>query len=401
MFDIVARMLKRGPPLTQGEKPVLFAIVMKIGILGGGQLGRMLLQAGASFDARSFVMDKESDCPAAHLCHRFVAGDIMDYDDVMRFGRGLDAVTIEIESVNEEALKDLASGGTRVYPDHQALRTIKDKARQKEFLAGHGIPTAPFTLTNDLSELADKSDWLPAVHKVAVGGYDGKGVRLLTEKADISKGFDQKAVLEKQIGIVKELSVIVSMNERGELAMYPPTEMVFDARLNLLDYQIAPARLPKETLWKAEAIAMTTVKKLKSPGIFAVELFVDNKNEVLVNEIAPRVHNSGHHTIEASYCSQFQMVWRLLLGLPLGNPKPILPSAMVNLIGSEGHVGTPVYEGLDKALSLGGTFVHLYGKKETRPGRKMGHVTILGNDYAELAHKARSVKETLRTVAQG
>lgn len=373
---------------------------MKIGILGGGQLGRMLLQAGINYVVETFVLENDTQCPAAHLCTHFIKGDIRDFDTVYNFGKHLDAITIEIESVNVDALEKLQSEGVRVYPSPAALRIIKNKISQKLFYKGHNIPTADFKITERLNEVQNYQDFLPAVHKLAEGGYDGKGVVLMQEAADIENGFDLPSVLEKMIPVQKEIAVIVAKADNGETVIYPPAEMVFDTRYNLLDYQLSPARIPKEIFWKVEAIALTVVRELKSPGIFAIELFVDKNNDVLVNEVAPRVHNSGHHTIEGNYCSQYDMLWRILLQLPLGNPDAILPSALVNLVGEEGYVGKALYDGMQEVLKLNNTFVHLYGKTQTKPGRKMGHVTILGNDYTELTHTAHKVKSLLKVFSE-
>ena len=373
---------------------------MKIGILGGGQLGRMLLQAGINYVAETFVLENDEHCPAAHLAHHFIKGDIRDYDTVYNFGKQLDAITIEIESVNVDALERLQNEGVRVYPSPASLRIIKNKITQKQFYKEHGIPTADFKITNQLKELQQYKNFLPAVHKIGEGGYDGKGVQIMLDETDMEKGFDHPSVLEKMIPVQKEIAVIVAVNDKGETAIYPPAEMVFDTRYNLLDYQLSPARIAKEVLWKVEAIALKVVRELKSPGIFAVELFVDKNNDVLVNEIAPRVHNSGHHTIEGNYCSQYDMLWRILLQLPLGNTAAILPSAIVNLVGAEGYVGKAIYAGLNDVLKLNNAFVHLYGKIQTKPGRKMGHVTILGNDYTELTHTAHKVKNILQVVSE-
>lgn len=373
---------------------------MKIGILGGGQLGRMLLQAGINYVVETFVLENDEHCPAAHLCHHFTKGDIRDFDTVYTFGKQLDAITIEIESVNVDALEQLQREGVRVYPYPAALRIIKNKITQKQFYKEIDIPTSEFKITNGLSDLRNLESFLPAVHKIGEGGYDGKGVQLMNEVRDLEMGFNEPAVLEKLVAIQKEIAVIVAVSDTGETTIYPPAEMVFDTRYNLLDYQISPARLDKEVFWKVEAIALKVVRELKSPGIFAVELFVDKKKDVLVNEIAPRVHNSGHHTIEGNFCSQFDMLWRILLQLPLGNTAAVLPSALVNLVGEEGYNGVAVYEGLKKVLTLNNVFVHLYGKLQTKPGRKMGHVTVLGNDYTELTHTAHKVKNMLQIVSE-
>lgn len=373
---------------------------MKVGILGGGQLGRMLLQAAANYVVETFVLENDEHCPAAHLCHHFVKGDIKDFDTVYRFGKQLDALTIEIENVNVDALEQLEKEGVKVYPRPSAIRTIKNKIVQKEFYKFHQLPTSNFIITQNLAELQRNESFLPAVHKLGEGGYDGKGVQILNDRTEISKGFDAPAVLEKKVAVKQEIAVIVAMDQQGETAVYPATEMIFDPVLNLLDYQVSPALLPDKVLWKAEAMAVKVVKELQSPGLFAIELFVDKNNDVLINETAPRVHNSGHHTIEANYCSQYDMLWRIMLGYPLGNTEAILPSAIVNLIGAEGHSGPAHYAGLEQVMSMENAFVHLYGKTHTKPGRKMGHVTIMSNSHQELTHKANKIKHTLKVVTR-
>jgi 5-(carboxyamino)imidazole ribonucleotide synthase len=369
--------------------------MLKIGILGGGQLGRMLLQAAVNYPVETFILEDDAECPAAHLCHHFIKGDIKNFDAVYNFGKTLDAITVEIENVNVDALEKLESEGVKVYPRPSVLKTIKNKILQKQYYQQHLIPSSEFIITNNLAELDQQKNFLPAVHKVGEGGYDGKGVQLLRTKEDLAKGFDKPSVLEKMVPIHKEIAQMVAINEKGETALYPPVEMLFDPSLNLLDYQLCPAELSTQTLYKVEAIALTTVRHFKSPGIFAVEMFVDKDGNVLVNETAPRVHNSGHHTIEAHYSSQFDMLWRLMLDYPLGNTDAILPSIMVNIIGAEGFSGDVKYEGLEEVLKIENAFVHIYGKKQTKPGRKMGHVTILSKEKQELIHQSTKVKRTL------
>ena len=371
----------------------------KAGILGGGQLGRMLLQAAANYPVETFVMENDAECPAAHLCQHFTKGDITNYEDVYNFGKNLDAITIEIESVNIDALKKLESEGVKVYPRPAALEIIKNKITQKNFYKENQIPTSPFVVTHHKDELQKHLDFLPAAHKLAMGGYDGRGVEILKNENDCAKGFNEEAVLEKLVNLKKELSIIVAIGEDGKNAIYQPVEMVFNNDFNLLEYQLCPANIVEKILWKAEAIALTVVKNLQSPGIFAVELFVDIDDNVLVNETAPRVHNSGHHTIEAAFSSQFDMLWRIILGYPLGYTKSIINSAMVNLIGEENNRGIAVYQNLEEVLKIENVFVHIYGKKETRPGRKMGHVTILSNERQELIHIANKVKQLLKVTA--
>jgi len=370
--------------------------MIKAGILGGGQLGRMLLQEAANYPVETWVLENDAGCPAAHLCNHFVRGDIRDYETVLSFGRQVDCLTIEIEHVNVEALEQLESEGIRIYPRPATLRIIQDKILQKEFYARHNIPSAEFHVIQSAAELTNHHAFLPAVQKLGKGGYDGRGVQMIRRPEDIALGFDAPSVLEKMIPVKKELALMVALNNKGEAAIFPPVEMVFDPLLNLLDYQLCPAELPEKTFWKAEAIALSVARNLQSPGLFAVELLMDAEQNIFVNETAPRVHNSGHHTIEAHYSSQFDMLWRIMLDYPLGNTDAILPSAMLNLLGEEGYKGRAVYEGIGDCLAVENAFVHIYGKEETKPGRKMGHVTIISKERAELLHQARKIKHTLK-----
>jgi 5-(carboxyamino)imidazole ribonucleotide synthase len=374
--------------------------MVKAGILGGGQLGRMLLQAAINYPVETFVMENDAACPAAHLCHHFTKGDITNFDDVYNFGKTLDVLTIEIENVNEDALQKLEEQGIKVFPKPSALKIIKNKITQKEFYKTIEVPSGEFVVTNRKADLEQHKDFLPAVHKLAQGGYDGKGVQILKTEADFDNAFDAPAVLEKMVDIKKELSMIIAVSQTGETVIYEPVDMVVDQRLNLLNYQISPAVIPEKVMWKAEAVALKVVKDLKSPGIFAVELFADHNDNIWVNETAPRVHNSGHHSIEACYSSQFDMLWRVLLNYPLGNTDHILPSAIVNLVGEEGHTGEAYYEGLQDILAMDNVFVHIYGKKQTKPGRKMGHVTILSCEPQELLHKANQIKHGLKVITK-
>ncbi|MFN5363691.1 MAG: 5-(carboxyamino)imidazole ribonucleotide synthase [Bacteroidota bacterium] len=373
--------------------------MLKAGILGGGQLGRMLLQAAANYPVITHVMEKSVDCPAGHLCHDFTAGDITNEEQVYAFGKGLDVLTIEIERVNVAALERLHAEGVRVVPHPAVIKTIQKKITQKAFYVEHSIPTPEYVITQTAAELSRLTDRLPAVHKLSEGGYDGRGVQVLRKQEELSLAFDAPAILEKMIDIRRELSMLVACSEQGELAVYPPVEMMVDPYLNQLDYQISPAILPDEVYWKAEAIAVKVVQSFKSAGLFAVELLVDANHDVWVNETAPRVHNSGHHTIEGNYSSQFDMLWRILLNYPLGNTDPVLTSAMVNLVGAADFSGKAIYEGLEQVLSMDHCFVHIYGKEETRPGRKMGHITVMHNDRSELLHLCNKIKHTVRVIA--
>jgi 5-(carboxyamino)imidazole ribonucleotide synthase len=373
--------------------------MQKTGILGGGQLGRMLLQQAANYPVETYILENDPECPAAHLCHHFIRGDIRSYDDVYNFGKNLDAITIEIESVNVEALEKLESEGVKVYPQPAILRLIKNKILQKEFYKNHDIPTADYIVVQNKNDLHQEAAFLPAVNKIAEGGYDGRGVAILKSTGDINSGFDAPGILEKLITIHKEVSVIIAIGDNKQTAFYPPVEMVFDPVLNLLDYQVCPADVPQNTLWQIEAIAMKVAKALRSPGLFAVEMLVDPNQVVYVNETAPRVHNSGHHTIEANFCSQYDMLWRILLGYPLGNTAIIKYSALVNIIGEKDYSGDALFEGLTETLGMPNTYIHLYGKKQTRPGRKMGHVTLMGDYPRELIRNALVVKSQLRVIS--
>ncbi|HRE49954.1 MAG TPA: 5-(carboxyamino)imidazole ribonucleotide synthase [Flavitalea sp.] len=374
--------------------------MLKVGILGGGQLGRMLLQSAANYPVETFVLENDENCPSAHLCHHFTKGDIRSFDDVYRFGKGLDAIAIEIESVNEQALEKLEAEGVAIYPRPAALRTIKNKIAQKEYYRERNIPSPDFVITRNLDEVKQYSVFLPAVHKLAEGGYDGRGVQVIRSENELSRAFAAPSVLEKMVDIHKEIAQIVAVDQRGGIVMYPPVEMVFDQELNLLDYQLSPAGITDDIKARVENIALDAVKGLRSAGVFAVELFLDREQRIYVNEMAPRVHNSGHHTIEGNYSSQFDMLWRIILGYPLGNPSGILPAALVNLLGEPGQEGDADYQGLPEALQRSNVFIHLYGKRQTKPGRKMGHVTILGKDKETLVHDAHALKQIIKIRAK-
>jgi len=374
--------------------------MLKVGILGGGQLGRMLLQSAANYPVETFVLENDENCPSAHLCHHFIKGDIRKFDDVYRFGKGLDAIAIEIESVNEQALEKLEEEGVAVYPRPAALRIIKNKIAQKEYYRDRNIPSPDFVITRNLDEVKQYASFLPAVHKLAEGGYDGRGVQVIRSEKELSKAFSAPSVLEKMVDIYKEIAQIVAIDQQGRIALYPPVEMVFDQELNLLDFQLSPADITDDIKARVEAISLDAVKGLQSAGIFAVELFLDRKQNVYVNEMAPRVHNSGHHTIEGNYSSQFDMLWRIILGYPLGNTAEILPAALVNLLGEPGHDGDADYQGLPEALQRGNVFIHLYGKRQTKPGRKMGHATILGENKETLINDAHALKQIIKIQAK-
>ncbi len=372
---------------------------LRIGILGGGQLGRMLLQTAANYHVDTFVLESGKNPPASSLCHYFIEGDIKDYDTVYKFGKLVDVLTIEIENVNLEALFKLQEEGLKIFPRPAALKIIKDKGLQKEFYKQHHIPTAEFHLISRKHELNSYFNFLPVAQKLRDGGYDGRGVEILRDETDFSKAFDAPCVIEKLVSIQKEISVMVAKNEKGETAVYPPVEMVFDPRYNLVDYLFSPADLTEAQIELAQTIAVEVMNALDSPGIFAVEMFLDTDGKILVNETAPRAHNSGHQSIEGNYCSQYEMQMRVLQNLPLGDTATIKPSLMLNMIGEPNHTGAVKYRGLEEVMSMKGAYVHLYGKHETKPGRKMGHVTILGADRNELLEKAELIKDKLKVVS--
>lgn len=353
---------------------------LRFGLLGGGQLGRMTIQAAQNLDLRVEVMDPDAGAPCARTAYRFTLGDLNNAQDVIAFGRGLDVLTVELENVSIEGLTALKAMGVRVLPDPEHLALICDKGVQKQFYADHGIPTSDFHLIEGRAETMTRA--LPSVQKLRVGGYDGRGVQVFRSEDDSRYGFDAPSVLEDAVDIEMELSVIVARSTSGEVATYPVVEAVFND-LNLVDYTVAPARISEEISARAQAIALDVVEKMNFVGLLAVELFLDREGVLLVNEVAPRSHNSGHHTIEANYTSQFEQHLRAVLGMPLGSTATRCAAAMLNLIGAEadgdqpGAEGVPVYKGLSSALAMEGVHPHIYGKALVRPGRKMGHVTAL------------------------
>lgn len=369
-----------------------------IGILGGGQLGRMLIQSGIDFNLSFRVLDPDKAAPCCNLA-AFQTGQLTDYQTVLKFGEGCDILTIEIENVNTQALKELAKKGKQVYPQPEIIELIQDKRTQKIFYRECGIPSSPFYLTENRADVKKHLDFLPAVHKLGRAGYDGRGVQIIRTKAEARKAFDAPGILEKRVDFEKEISVIVARNEHGQVKSYPPVEMVFHPEKNLVEYLFAPARLSRSVEREADAIACRVIEELKMVGLLAVEMFVTPTGKVLVNEIAPRPHNSGHHTIEANATSQYEQHLRAILGLPLGETDLILPSAMVNLLGEPGYNGRARYKGFEKVMAVPGVHVHLYGKQLTKPFRKMGHVTIVDPDVNSLQEKADFVKRTLKVIA--
>lgn len=368
----------------------------KLGVLGGGQLGRMLIRSCVNFNVHTNVIDPDPNAPCSGIANEFVNGSLTDFDAVYNFGKSVDLLTIEIENVNIEALEKLESEGVKVYPQPAAIKIIQDKRIQKQFYVDNDVPTADFVLTDDAVAVKQNSDFLPAFQKVGKGGYDGGGVQRLTSAEDLTKAFDAPSLLEKAVDFEKEIAVIVSRNPKGDVVAYPAVEMVFHPEYNLVDYLLSPARLNDDIEEKASEIAKKVIDKLDMVGILAVEMFVTKDGDILVNEVAPRPHNSGHQTINASYTSQYEQHLRAILNLPLGSTFTKKPSAMVNLLGEEGYTGMADYEGLDEALAIDGVNLMLYGKKITKPHRKMGHITILGDDYRSLEEKVEKVKELIK-----
>ncbi|QNF35536.1 5-(carboxyamino)imidazole ribonucleotide synthase [Adhaeribacter swui] len=372
---------------------------IRLGILGGGQLGRMLLQAGIDLNLYTLILDPDAEAPCKSLCDEFFVGSFADYDTVYNFGKKCDVVTIEIEHVNTDALLKLKQEGVKVFPEPEVIKIIQDKGLQKEFYCHNGIPTADFRLLQNKAELIENADFLPAFQKLRTLGYDGRGVTRLTSSADFEKSFEAPTVLEKLVDYEKELSVIVARNPNGEVSCFPAVELVFHPVHNLVDYLFSPAAISPEVEQKAQKVAKRVIQALNMVGLLAVEMFLTKDGEILVNEVAPRPHNSGHHTYKANLTSQFEQHLRAILNLPLGNTQSHSAAVMLNLLGEPGYSGLAQYEGLQEALALPGVSIHLYGKKITRPARKMGHVTITANTVAEATQKANQVKEVIKVKA--
>jgi 5-(carboxyamino)imidazole ribonucleotide synthase len=372
---------------------------LKVGILGGGQLGRMLLQKSADFSLHMRVLDPDPAAPCRYLCDEFVNGSFKDFDTVYTFGRGCDLVTIEIEHVNVEALEKLEQEGVMIFPQPHVIRIVQDKGLQKMFFREHNIPTADFELIDNASGLSTMSMKLPVMQKLRKGGYDGKGVVRISGKEDFDVAFAEPSVAEKLIPFKKEIAVIVARNIMGETKSFPAVDMEFNPEANLVEFLFSPADISEKTEREAEEIAVKVAEELKIVGVLAVEMFLTNNDEILVNEIAPRPHNSGHHTIEANLVSQYEQHLRAILGLPLGETTALQHSVMVNLLGEKGHDGTALYQNIEETLSIPGVYVHLYGKKFTRPFRKMGHVTVTGKTKDDAVSKALQVKKLLKVIS--
>ncbi len=372
---------------------------MRIGLLGGGQLGRMLLQEAIDLNIHLHCLDPDNNAPCAKIAHSFTVGSLTDYETVINFGKDKKLISVEIENVNVEALKELEKSGVKVFPQPHILELIQDKGLQKQFYQEHQIPTAPFVLIKNKAELLEKAAF-PIVHKLRKGGYDGRGVNVLKSKEDAENSFDFPSILEEKIPFVKELSVIVARNEKGQTKTFPAVECEFNPEANLVEFLFAPAEISSEIEKQAADLAIDVIEKLGMVGLLAVEFFLDENGNLLVNEIAPRPHNSGHHTIECNVTSQFAQHLRAILNLPLGSTEIMQAGAMINLLGEKGFEGKAVYNGLAQALEIEGVYPHIYGKEITKPFRKMGHVTITDLTIEKVKAKAKKVQGLIKVISE-
>ena len=371
---------------------------LRLGVLGGGQLGRMLIQAANDLNIHIHCLDPDPNAPCSEIAHSFSCGSLTDFNTVLNFGSDKHLITVEIENVNVEALIELEKKGVKVFPQPNVLKLIQDKGLQKEFYLKNNIPTAAFELIPSKAELLLKTDF-PFVHKLRTGGYDGKGVKIISNLSEAEQSFDAPSVIEEKIDFQKELSVLVARNEKGEIKTFPLVECEFNPEANLVEFLFSPADVSPEIERKAKEIASQLIEKLNMVGLLAVELFLTKSNELLVNEIAPRPHNSGHHTIECCTTSQFSQHLRAILNLPLGDTSLIQAGAMINLVGEKEFNGPVIYDGLENLLSIPGVFPHLYGKEISKPFRKMGHITITGKNIDELKAKRDKIKGLIRVIS--
>lgn len=373
---------------------------LKIGILGGGQLGRMWIQNALNYNVNVSILDPDKDAPCKNICDDFQVGSLADFDTVYKFGKKVDLLTIEIEKVNVEALKKLVAEGVKVYPEPRIIELIQDKGTQKQWLKEHHIPTSDFKLIDSKSDLNDLKWSLPYVQKLRKDGYDGKGVFIIKEKSQLTEAFEAPSLVEQMVDFEKEIAIIVARNESGEIKTFPAVEMDFHPTANLVEFQISPAAVSDFIQLKAANIAENIAEELGLIGLLAIEFFVCKNGEVLVNEMAPRPHNSGHQSIEGNVCSQFDQHLRAITGQPLGDTANRANAVMINLLGEAGFSGEAVYQGLEEVLHLPGVYIHLYGKKITKPFRKMGHVTIIHNDREQAIKIAKEVKEKLKVISK-
>ncbi|MEL6191156.1 MAG: 5-(carboxyamino)imidazole ribonucleotide synthase [Bacteroidota bacterium] len=371
----------------------------RVGIVGGGQLGKMLIQSALDYNVTIHALDPDPQAPCKEVAHHFTQGSLKDYDTLYAFGQNCDVLTIEIEHVNTDALEALQKEGKEVYPSPDIVRMIQDKRVQKQFLTDHQLPTSPFFLVKNKEEVVEKVSEYPVVYKTGRGGYDGKGVSVLKSAEDAEKVPEVPGLIEAFVPFEKELAVIVGRNVSGQIRVYPVVEMVFHPEYNLVEYLFSPAEISEAVNQQIEELGKKVVSTLNYVGVLAIELFLTKEGEVLINEMAPRPHNSGHHTIRSCPTSQFEQHMRAILDLPLGDPRLTSPAAMVNLLGADGFTGPAIYEGIEKLLAMDGVYPFIYGKKQTRPFRKMGHITILAEDKKQLVHKIEEVKGTVTVKA--
>ena len=383
--------------------PHYFSSDFTLGILGGGQLGKMLLTETRKFDITTKVLDPSPDAPCRIACNTFVQGNLTDFNTVYNFGKDVEVLTIEIENVNVEALEKLQTEGVKVYPSPQTIKNIQNKASQKQFYATHGIPTAPFQVFQNTESLKkainEQQLTLPFVWKSARFGYDGNGVKIVRQLTDLNLLPNDQCIAESLVPFKKELAVIVARNAKGQVRTYPVVEMEFHPEANQVEYVLCPARIEEAVAQKARTIAIQVAQAFEVVGLLAVELFQTENDEILVNEVAPRPHNSGHYSIEAAYTNQFEQHLRAILNLPLGSTESKVAGVIVNLVGAEGYQGKVVYENIEQIMAMEGVTPHIYGKKETRPFRKMGHVTIVNPNINKARQIAEQVKNTIRVIA--
>lgn len=373
---------------------------LKLGIIAGGQLGKMLIQEASKWDLITYVLDNDEDCPAASIASYYHKGSNLDFDSVYEFGKLVDILTFEIENINIEALKKLKSEGLKIVPDPELLELIQDKGLQKEFYKKNSFTTSPFKIYESkesiLNGIENGEIKLPFVQKLRKGGYDGHGIAIVNSISDLSIILSGASVIEEKVDVEKEISVIVARNKNGEIKCYPVVEMLFDQNANLVDKLICPSSITVEQSQIAVNLASEIIELLNMEGLLAVELFIDSQGEVIVNEVAPRPHNSGHHTIESVITSQFEQHLRAILNLPLGSTMIKLPSVMINILGAVGYEGPVIYDGLTESLAIDGVKIHLYGKKITKPFRKMGHVTVMSSSIEGALIKAEKVKQLIK-----
>lgn len=372
---------------------------LKLGILGGGQLGRMLIQEAINYNLTTMVLDPDTDAPCKHLTNYFECGALTDFDTVYKFGKKADIITIEIEKVNIEALEQLEKEGKQVFPQSRVIRLIQDKGVQKQFFKENNIPTAAFQLVNTKTDMRKSSFSFPYILKQRRDGYDGKGVMKINHAAEIEQAFEGPCLIEELVDFEKEIAVIVARNPNGDMRTFPMVEMEFNPEANLVEFLISPSTYPEALQLKAELIAKNIASSLNITGLLAVEMFVTRNGDVLVNELAPRPHNSGHHTIEGNYVSQFAQHLRAIFNLPLGDTRSISNAVMINLLGEKNHDGVAKYQGLEKIMAIDGVYIHLYGKKYTKPFRKMGHITVVDQNRDSAIQKANYIKNTLKVIS--